>query len=221
MAHLLQHTPQGWQPPVSTSISPCLAPVGLQPQGCLTPSSPRSCMPVRSVSHSSSAVAPLVINAGSHAQHRKRKGKQSHALHAYLLDKTARHFCLLSADEWYCLGCEIGLQIPLRAQLLAGSLQLQPPIARGAFWQGLPTHPREKLLHSIPPSASAPMQRWCQIYGALRDREHHSLSLGCVAEQIQTVLFAPDFMVFPTLHSSFVHLPFQHQQTNKGTLRPL
>lgn len=66
-------------------------------------------LPVHSMCHSSSASAPLAANTGSHAQHRQHKGKQSHALHAYLLDKTVRHFCLLSADEWCCLGCEIGL----------------------------------------------------------------------------------------------------------------
>lgn len=29
-----------------------------------------------------------------------------------------------------------------------------------------------------------------------------------------------DFRVFPTLHSSFVHLPLQHWQTTKGNLQP-
>lgn len=211
MAQLLQHAPQGWQPPLSTSISPCLAPIGLQPQGCLTPSSPCSYTPVCSVSHSSSALAPLVADTGSHTQQGERKGKQSHALRSYLPDKTARHFCLLSADKWRCLGCEISLQIPLQAQLLAGSPQLQPPIATGAFWQDLPTHPREKLPHSIPPSASVPMQRWRWIYGALQDREHHSLSLGCAAEQCQTVPFAPGFYSVPQspqlIHSSALPAP--------------
>lgn len=147
--------------------------------------------------HSSSALSPLAADAGSHAQHRERKGKQSHALHTYLPDKTARHFCLLSADEWRCLGCEISLQIPLRAQLLAGSPQLQPPIATGAFWQGLPPHPRDKLSHSVPPSASAPVQRWHPIYGALQDREHCSLYLGCAGKQCQMVLLAPGFYGVP------------------------
>lgn len=197
MSWLAKHNPQHWRPPVHTSILPCLAPMGLQPQGCLTPSSPHSCMPVCSMSHRSSALAPLAADAGAHTQQRERKGKQSHAMNAYLPDKTARHFCLLSADEWCCLGCEISLQIPLRAQLLAGSLQLELPIATGAFQQGLPPHPREKLPHSIPLSASAPMQRWRQIYGALQDREHHSPSLGCVAEQSQMVPFALGFYVFP------------------------
>lgn len=165
------------------------------------------------MSHSSSALAPLVANAGSHAQHRERKGKQSHVLRAYLPDKTARHFCLLSADEWCCLGCEIGLQIPLWAQLLAGSPQLQPPIATGAFRQVLPPHPWEKLPHSVPPSASAPVQRWHRIYGALQDREHCSLSLGCVAEQCQVVPFALGFygvthsLSFLLVHSSALPAP--------------
>lgn len=29
-----------------------------------------------------------------------------------------------------------------------------------------------------------------------------------------------DFMFFPTVHSLFVHLPFQHQQATKGNLQP-
>lgn len=168
MTQLMQHAPLGWQPQVSTSISPCLAPMGLQPQGCLACSSPCSCVPTCSVSHSGGALASLAANTGSHAQHRKCKGKQSHAPCAYLPDKTARHFCLLSADEWCCLGCEIGLQILFQAQLLVWSLQLQPPIATGAFWQGLSPQAREKLPHSIPPSTSALIERWHRIYGALQ-----------------------------------------------------
>lgn len=110
---------QGWQPPVCTSTSQCPVPrdSSLRLPGTRQPRS----LPGHSMCHSSSASAPLAANTGSHAQHRQHKAKQSHALHAYLLDKTVRHFCLLSADEWRCLGCEIGLQIPLWAQLLAGS----------------------------------------------------------------------------------------------------
>lgn len=169
--------------------------------------------------HSSSALSPLAADAGSHAQHRECKGKQSHALHTYLPDKTARHFCLLSADEWRCLGCEISLQIPLRAQLLAGSPQLQPPIATGAFWQGLPPHPRDKLSHSVPPSASAPVQRQHPFMGHCRIGSIALFTWDVQASNAKWCCLLLDFMVFPTLHSSFVHLLFQHQQTTKGNLR--
>lgn len=121
---LMQHAPQGHSS--VAFISPCLAPMGLQPQGCPASSSPSSCVPICSVSHSRGALGPLAANTGSHARHRKCKGKQSHALCAYLPGKRARHFFLSSPDEWCCLSCEIGLQIPLKAQLLVWSLQLQP-----------------------------------------------------------------------------------------------
>lgn len=124
-----------------------------------------------------------------------------------------KHFCLLSADEWRCLGCEIGLQIPLWAQLLAGSLQLQPPIALGAFQQGVPPQPREKMTNSIPPYASVPMPRWHQIYGALI-----TLFPCMYGPKVQMgakkCSLLQNFSVFLTLHSSFVHLPFQQLTNN-------
>lgn len=63
-------------------------------------------------------------SSDSYTQHWEHKGKQPSALRAYLPHKEAGHFCLLSANEWHSLGCEISLQVLLWARLLAGSWRL-------------------------------------------------------------------------------------------------
>lgn len=200
MAQLLQHAPQGWQPPVSTSISPCLAPMGIWPQGCLTPSGPCSCASVHNVSQSSSALTPPATDEGSHTQHRECKGKQSHALRAYLLDKTARHFCLLSVDEWSCLGSR------------SHSWPQEP------FTRAYPLIPGR----NCPPASHHPHLPLCRggigFMGHCRIGSITLFPLGVRPSNAKGCCLLQDFMVFPTLHSSFVHLPVQHWQTTKGNL---
>lgn len=171
LAQLLQRAPQEQLSQIN--ISPCLAPVGHHPR-CLPPRDP---IPTHLSPLFPAAAVPRCLwprsaaGAASHTQHREHKGNQSPALRVYLPDKGAGHFCLLSADEWSCLGCEIGRQVPLQAWLLAGSWRLQALIATRAFWQGLAPHPVEKLPHGIPQVPSAPLQRQCWIYGARQPRE--------------------------------------------------
>lgn len=212
MAQLLQHSLQGCQCPVSSSISPCLASKGLWPQGCLTPSSPHSC---------TAAVPCLLWRLMQAPMLSTESARESNLMPYTLISQIKQQGTFV---YW----------VPMNGAVLAVRSASRSHSGHSC-WRAahscsrlLPQEPFGRAYPLIPgincPTVShhlhlPPCRGGIQFMGHCRIGSIALFTWDVQASNAKWCCLLLDFMVFPTLHSLFVHLLFQHQQTTKGNLR--